>query len=62
MVVAVYDQNGYLEEVAFSEPAVSGNDWMELKATVNYSDDNTSKIFIWDSLEDMNLISGIITD
>ena len=62
MVVAVYDQNGYLENVAFSEPAVAGTDWIELSATVDYTQGNTSKIFIWDSLEGMNLISGIITD
>jgi hypothetical protein len=62
MAVAVYDENGNLKDVVFSAPATSGNDWIELNATVNYSEGNTSKIFIWDSLEDMNLISGIISD
>jgi len=62
MAIAVYDINGYLEDVVFSEPAVSGSDWVELSATVNYTEGNTSKIFIWDSLEGMNMISGIITD
>lgn len=62
MAVAVYDENGNLENVVFSEPAVSGNEWAELTATVNYKEGNTSKIFVWDSLEDMNLIIGIISD
>ena len=62
MAVAVYDENGYLEDVVFSDPAESSDGWVELDATVNYTDGNTSKIFIWDSVGDMNLISGIITD
>jgi hypothetical protein len=62
MAVAVYDKNGNLEDVVFSVPATSGNDWIELNATVNYKAGNTSKIFIWDSVEAMNLLNGIITD
>jgi hypothetical protein len=63
MAVAVYDENGNLKEVKFSAPAPeSVNDWVELNATVNYTNDDTSKIFIWDSLENMNLINAIITD
>jgi len=62
MAVAVFDGNGSLKDVVFSEPAISGNDWVELNATVNYTEGDSSKIFIWDCLENMNLISGIISD
>lgn len=62
MVVAVYDENGNLCDVVFSAPATSGSEWIELNATVNYIEGNTSKIFIWDSLEGMNLISGVVSD
>ena len=62
MAVAVYNEKGNLAGFAMSEPATSDGEWAQLDATVDYEEGNSVKIFIWDNINDMNLISGILSD